>query len=140
MPAPSGAQLAAWYTYSAPAGAPGNAVLAGHRDYRGRRGIFFGLGSLVEGDDLWLQDSAGAWYLYRVTWSASLPKDAPPLPEVVGWTERASLALITCAGTFSRSAGQYLERRVVRAELVATVLPDGDRGEVDGSASVPARR
>ena len=137
MPAPPGAQPAAWYTYSAPAGAPGNAVLAGHRDFGGRRGIFFGLDSLVEGDEVWLQDGAGAWYLYRVTWAASLPEEAAPLPEVVGWTERASLTLITCSGTFSPSAGQYLERRVVRAELVATVPPDGARGEVDGSAPVP---
>jgi sortase A len=110
--------VAAWYTYSADAGGRGNAVLAGHRDFGGQRGIFLALGRLAEGDEAWLLDGLGAWHLYRVTWSVSIPEDGAPVAELLGPTDVPSLTLITCAGTFSRSAGQYVERRLVRAELV----------------------
>ena len=116
MPAPARADLVAWYRFSAPAGGEGNVVLAGHRDWQGRRGVFFALGQLRAGDDLWLQDEAGSWHRYTVVWSASYPDDAAPIAALVGPTERPSLTLITCAGMFDRTIGRYRERQVVRAE------------------------
>ena len=124
MPAPQEARLVAWYTFSAEAGAPGNAVLAGHRDWQRQRGAFFDLGALRAGDTVWLQDAGDTWYLYTVVWSDSLPEETTPVGEVVGPTSRPLLTLITCSGTFSQSAGQYLECRVVRAELTATIAPE----------------
>lgn len=121
MPAPSSAALVAWYTYSATAGTDGNVVLAGHRDWQGQRGVFHALDGVAEGDLLWLQDAAGAWHLYRVVWSASYPEESAPIEALVGATSRPSMTLITCSGAFDRSIGRYLERRVVRAELVPTI-------------------
>ncbi len=118
MPAPPSAALVAWYTYSATAGTDGNVVLAGHRDWQGQRGIFHALDRVAEGDLLWLQDATGVWYLYAVVWSASYPEESAPIEALVGATSRPSMTLITCSGAFDRSIGRYLERRVVRAELV----------------------
>ena len=121
MPAPQHAGVVGWYTFSAEAGMPGNAVLAGHRDWQRQRGAFFSLGALGEGADIWVQDGSGAWYLYQVIWSASLPEETLLVGDVVGPTDTPSLTLITCSGTFSQTAGQFLERRIVRAELTATI-------------------
>jgi len=122
MPAPARADLVAWYSFSAPAGGDGNAVLAGHRDWQGRRGVFYTLGQLQPEDDIWLQDAAGVWHRYTVVWSARYPDDAAPLAALVGPTERPTLTLITCGGVFDRTLGRYLDRQVVRA-----VLTDADR-------------
>ncbi len=131
MPAPAGAAVVAWYTFSAPAGRDGNVVLAGHRDWQGRRGVFFALGQLRLEDEVWLQDTTGSWSRYTVVWSASYPDAAAPLEALLGPTERPALTLITCSGAFDRGLGRYLERRVVRAELT-DVVPSL-------SASEPAR-
>jgi sortase (surface protein transpeptidase) len=131
MPAPARADLVAWYSFSAPAGGDGNVVLAGHRDWQGQRGVFTALGQLQLEDEIWLQDTAGAWSHYRVVWSESYPDDAAPLEALLGPTERPALTLITCGGVFDRRRGRYLERRVVRADLTH-VVPSG-------RASEPAR-
>lgn len=121
MPAPTVGTVAAWYTFSAGAGAAGNAVLAGHRDWQGRRGVFYLLGNLTEGDEIWLQDEGRNWYLYRVVWNVSYNEATAPIADIAGPTEGRAVTLITCAGVFDRRAGQYVERRVVRATYVATV-------------------
>ncbi len=94
-------------------------MLAGHRDWQGRRGVFVALGLLQPGDDIWLQDRAGSWHRYTVVWSASYPDDGAPVAALVGPTERPSVTLITCAGAFDHTRGRYLERHVVRAERLA---------------------
>jgi hypothetical protein len=124
VPVPQVAWAAAWYGFSAESGAPGNAVLAGHRDWDRHQGVFWGLGNVQPGDDVWLQDGADNWYLYRVIWNASYPEGREPIDALVGPTETPSVTLLTCSGTFSHDAGEYLERRAVRAELIATARAD----------------
>lgn len=126
MPVPQEAGLVAWYQYSARAGVTGNAVLAGHRDWQGRRGVFYDLGRLAEADEVWLRDAAGAWHRYRVVWSASIEDAVAPLDDILGPTRDAVLTLITCSGTFDRTTGRYTERRVVRAAYELTVFPEGE--------------
>ncbi len=125
MPVPQRAALVAWYTYSSPAGGTGNAVLAGHRDWQRQKGVFYDLGKVHEGDEVWLQDAGANWYLYTVAWTVSLEDDDAPVEDIAGYTESPSVTLITCSGTFDRSVGRYVERRVVRAQLVA-VIPAPD--------------
>ena len=131
MPVPQTASLVAWYTFSAQAGAPGNAVLAGHRDWQRQRGVFYSLGVVQEGDEVWLQDTTGTWYLYTVRWSASVPDDDSFIEELVGRTTQPSVTLITCSGVFDRTAGRYVERHIVRAELVTVVGASGTTREHD---------
>ena len=121
MPVPQRAALVAWYDFSAQAGETGNVVLAGHRDWQREKGVFYNLGTLQEEDEVWLQDGATNWYLYRVVWTVSLADDGAPVGDIVGRTDVPSVTLITCSGTFDRSAGRYVERRIVRAEFVHVV-------------------
>ncbi len=123
MPVPQEAGLVAWYTYSAGAGGQGNAVLAGHRDWQRQRGVFYDLGRLRDGDEVWLRDVNGVWYRYRVVWTASIEDAAAPVDGIVGPARDAVLTLITCSGTFDRATGRYVERRVVRAEFEEMVVP-----------------
>jgi len=132
MPAPGDAVTVGWYSFGAEAGAAGNVVLAGHRDWGGRRGAFFALGAVPDGAEIWLQDRRGVWYLYAVQWSVSIPEQDAPIPELLGATVTPVLTLITCSGVFSRAAGQYLERRVVRARLVVVIPPDDSLPASDG--------
>ena len=132
MPVPQVAWQVAWYTFSAVAGGGGNAVLAGHRDWQRQRGVFYDLGRVQEGDEVWLQDAVGNFYLYSVVWSLSMADDTAPVEDIAGPTAVPSVTLITCSGTFDRGIGRYVERRIVRAQLV-TVLPtvseEAARGE-----------
>ena len=121
MPVPQVAWLAAWYSYSARAGAPGNVVLAGHRDWQRQRGVFYDLGDVQEGDEVWLQDAPGNWYLYTVVWSINVEADTAPVAAIAGRTDTPSVTLITCAGAFDRATGRYREHRIVRAHLAQTV-------------------
>ncbi len=123
MPAPQEAGAVAWYTYSAGAGGQGNAVLAGHRDWQRQRGVFYELGRLRDGDAIWLRDAEGAWYRYRVLWTASIEDAAAPVDDIVGPALGAVLTLITCSGAFDATTGRYVERRVVRAVFEQVVLP-----------------
>lgn len=121
MPVPQVASLVAWYTYSAAAGADGNVVLAGHRDWQRQKGVFYDLGVLQPDDQVWLQDAAATWYLYTVLWNVSLEDDRAPVEEIAGPTDTPSITMITCSGVFDRAAGRYVERRIVRAQLTAVV-------------------
>jgi LPXTG-site transpeptidase (sortase) family protein len=123
MPVPSTGTAVAWYTFSAEAGMAGNAVLAGHRDWQGRRGVFYTLTRLREGDEIWLQSHTSTWYQYRVTWTRSVPDDDAPLDDLLGDTFGPTLTLITCSGQFAGASRGYLDRQVVRAELTAVVGP-----------------
>lgn len=124
MPAPRNGAVVAWYDFSAGAGEPGNMVVAGHRDWQRQRGVFYGLGRLVRGDEVWVLDRAGVWHRYDVEWSISLPDDDQfPLVETLGPTAVRSLTLITCSGRFDQRAGSYVERRLVRAWYALSVAP-----------------
>lgn len=124
MPAPLTASQVAWYNYSAAAGGRGNTVLAAHRDWQRQRGAFYDLGKIREGDDVWLQDSAGNFYQYAVVWTLSMADDSAPVDDIAGPTEVSSVTLITCSGVFDRGMGRYVERRIVRAQLVTVVPAD----------------
>lgn len=121
MPVPQRAALVAWYDYSAEAGGDGNVVLAGHRDWQRQKGVFSDLDRLAEGDEIWIEDAAGNWYRYTVVWTVSIAADTAPVAAIAGYTETRSVTLITCSGAFDRASGQYMERRIVRAELAAVV-------------------
>ncbi len=73
---------------TAPLGAPGNAVVSGHRDTH-----FAFLRDLVVGTELRVQDGAGRWHPYRVTRSfVTHERD----PRVVAASEGSRLTLVTC--------------------------------------------
>jgi len=86
-------------------GEKGNAVLAGHAGLRGA--VFRDLGSLVAGDDIYV-DAAGWRYRYRVRESKNV---MPTQLEVLDPTPGATLTLMTCTNWDT-------QRLVVVADLI----------------------
>lgn len=120
METPDSFTQVAWYTFSARPGEPSNCVLSGHLDMPGGRpAVFYRLRELRPGHEIVLIGPSGKRYRYTVTASLSVPSADAPVAEIVGPTLEPVLTLITCDGTWNRAAGEYTERRVVRAALVA---------------------
>lgn len=122
METPSLVDDVAWYAPGAAPGEIGNAVLAGHLDrIGGAPAVFWALGKLAVGDDIFVTDSAGEELHFRVTGVDSYPYDAAPLDDIFGFAIRSRLNLITCRGKWDRSGQTYSQRLVVYSELVGRV-------------------
>ncbi|HXH21386.1 MAG TPA: class F sortase [Dehalococcoidia bacterium] len=119
MQDPKGPEEVAWYDFSAHPGWEGNAVFAGHVDYRNYGpAVFWKLRQLNLGDEIKVVLADGTTYSYRVVSSTQYVADQAPVQEIVGPTERQSVTLITCGGTFNTRTREYDQRLVVRAERV----------------------
>lgn len=119
METPSLVDDVAWYAPGIAPGEIGNAVLAGHLDrIGGAPAVFWKLGKLAVGDDIFVTDSGGAEYHFRVTGVESYPYDAAPLDDIFGFGIRSRLNLITCRGKWDRAGQTYTQRLVVYSELV----------------------
>ncbi len=106
-----------WYEFSAYPGAAGNAVLGGHLNWRGDRGVFDRLDELSAGDMIYVDTAAGQ-VTYQVVGSQSVTAQTP-FADILGERSGPStLTLFTCGGTFSTVAGEYDRRTVVRAVRV----------------------
>lgn len=118
---PAGPTDAVWYDFSGLGlggypGAGGNAVFAGHVDYRGYGpAVFYQLRNVREGDIIEYYTASGGYFRYQVIWYGDYPPN-------YDWASMVSgnnvMTLITCNGTFDASTRQYDMRRVVRATLV----------------------
>ena len=129
MQDPSGPWVVSWYEPLGKIGEGGNVVLAGHVDYykRDRRdpgpAVFWDVRDLPEGDIIRVVGEDGKNYEYAVQWTQAYTA-AELTPEViqndiVGDTGQETLTLITCGGEFDPTTGEYLQRWVVRANLIS---------------------
>ena len=115
---PEGAFPAGWYTGGPTPGALGPAVLAGHVNWNGRRGVFAELHRVVVGDDVTVSRQDGTEAVFRVSKVQQISKGAFPTDAVYGNLDHAGLRLITCGGTFSEAARSYDDNVIVYADLV----------------------
>lgn len=99
---------------TAGAGAPGNAVLMGHITSRNLGNVFINLDKVQVGDMLAVF-SGDRQFNYRVVEVKAVPRTDV---SVVAPTERPTVTLITCTGTWLPLISDYSHRLVVRAELV----------------------
>jgi LPXTG-site transpeptidase (sortase) family protein len=119
MQAPSGPVDVAWYHFTARPGTGGNAVFAGHVDYRNYGpAVFWRLRELVQGDEVQVRLEDGTVYLYKVISAATYIADDAPVQEIVGNTPDEVVTLITCTGSFNSRTREYDKRLIVRAERV----------------------
>jgi hypothetical protein len=121
MEVPPGAYPVGWYHGSAPPGQQGAAVLAGHVDWEGEPGAFYGLRELVGGDTVVVERSDGTVATFLVDRVEEHLKDDFPSAAVYGRIDHAGLRLITCGGAFDEDTGDYQANVVVFAHLTATV-------------------
>jgi sortase (surface protein transpeptidase) len=111
---------AGWFSDGVVPGHTGPAVIAGHVDSLTSAAIFFDLDELVPGDQVQVSMSDGSTLTFTVTGSEQAPKNAFPTADVYGPTPDAQLRLITCGGSFDRTAGHYTDNLIVFASLTST--------------------
>ena len=119
MEVPPGAYPVGWYTGSPTPGELGPSVLAGHVDWAGEPGAFYGLRELVPGDTVVIHRADGTVVTFLVDRVEIHAKDEFPTEEVYGDVGHAGLRLITCGGAFNEDTGNYVDNVIVFARLAA---------------------
>ena len=121
---PVGADDVVWYDFSAFRGLGGypgnggNAVIAGHVDYRVvGPAVFYNLRIAAEGDIISYHRGDGKVVTYAVAWISDLVPETN-WNSIVARGREDTLTLITCNGQFDYARGQYSHRRVVHATRV----------------------
>ena len=120
MEVPPAGYPVGWYDRSPTPGQLGPAVIAGHVDWEGEPGAFYGLRELLPGDEVVVDRADGTVATFRVDRVEEHAKDEFPTDEVYGDLDHAGLRLITCGGGFDGDTGDYLDNVIVFATLVAT--------------------
>ena len=113
-PAPVG-----WYADGTSPGAVGTAVAVGHLDTRTGPAVFFGLGALTRGATVEVDRGDGHTAVFTVDAVEEYGKDSFPAQKVYADSDTPELRLITCGGSYTRSAG-YSDNVVVYATLTST--------------------
>jgi hypothetical protein len=108
---------AGWYSYGPTPGEIGPAVVLGHVDGNRQKGIFYRLKELTPGDRISVSRKDGSTAVFVVRKVDQVDKDAFPENLVYGNTSDAELRLITCGGSFDRTAHSYVDNVIVFAEL-----------------------
>ncbi|MER5393001.1 class F sortase [Saccharopolyspora sp. NPDC002686] len=112
---------AGWYRYSPTPGEVGPAVVLGHVNGDGQDGIFARLDELRPGDEVRIGREDGQVARFVVHRMAQEPKSGFPRDEVYGDTTDPQLRLITCGGSFDRSARSYRDNIIAFATFVGAV-------------------
>ncbi|MEU8269372.1 class F sortase [Sphaerisporangium sp. NPDC049002] len=110
-------EWAGWYEKGASPGERGAAVILGHVDGGGRKGVFFDLGRMRAGDAVSVTRTDGSVARFVVESVELVPKNKFPSRRVYGPLGHAGLRLVTCGGTFNRQTGHYTGNVIVYAYL-----------------------
>lgn len=110
-------EQASWLSESPRPGEPGPAVIYGHIDGAGQRGVFADLDQLAAGDRVLIGRGSAPPAEFEVYAVESYPKTEFPAAKVYGDTEGPELRLVTCTGPFDRAAGHHRDNLVVYARL-----------------------
>ena len=114
-----------WYTGRSIPGEPGPSVIAGHVDSTTGPAVFFRLHELDEGDLVLIDRTDDVTALYRVSSAVDTEKTSFPTEQVYDLTVEPTLRLITCGGSFDRSAGSYEGNLIVFADFLGTYPTSG---------------
>ncbi|MGH3442230.1 MAG: class F sortase, partial [Nitriliruptorales bacterium] len=115
-----------WYGGAPRPGEPGASVLAGHVDSRSGPAVFLRLGELRPGDLVHVVYEGGFVAAFVVEALERHPKREFPTERVYGETEAPTIRLITCTGSFDRSAGSYEDNLIVYGSIYASWRYDPD--------------
>lgn len=108
---------AGWYSYSPTPGEIGPAIILGHVDGGGQKGIFYRLKELVPGEEISVSRQDGSTVRFAVTKVDQVSKSTFSSDDVYGDTADPELRLITCGGSFDRAAHSYRDNIIVYAVL-----------------------
>lgn len=96
----------------------GPAVVLGHVDSVDGPAVFFSLGQLKEGDDIYVDRVDGTTAHFKVTELRRIKQSDFPTRDVYGDLDHAGLRLITCTGIFNQGAQRYSHNLIVFAKAV----------------------
>jgi hypothetical protein len=136
MVVPHNARDVAWLDRGGIHGYTNNVVLAGHISYSRVAGSFMRIGSLRPGDEVKM-DMNGEHYAYRVTFVCLFGRNTDRAAQIMGYTEKPSLTLISCGGGWDSGAGTHTGRYAVRAELVEGPGSETSGGRTEAVAADP---
>lgn len=114
---PERADVLGWFADGVAPGDAGPAVIAGHVDSKTGPGVFFRLGDLKPGDEVFVDRADGSAVKFLVDRTYSVDKAAFPTDLVYGPTPASELRLVTCGGTFDQTASSYRDNVIVEAVL-----------------------
>jgi sortase A len=119
METPKNADDIAWYQLGPKPGEKGSAVMAGHLDTAtGAPAIFAKLSQLREGDSIWVTDTQGFRYHFKVKKTQSFKQNEAPIDTIFAMDGKPGLNLITCDGNWDTNKKMYNQRLVVFTELI----------------------
>ncbi|MEC0373327.1 class F sortase [Paenibacillus chibensis] len=108
----SSAETVGWYKYGSSPGQPGNSILAGHRDWKGKAGSFQNIEKLKIGDDVVITFDDESIEILTVTSNDTYDLDEVPA-SVMDLSGEEHTTLITCTGYFDKKKRGYQSRAVV---------------------------
>ncbi|POX50383.1 class F sortase [Streptomyces sp. Ru71] len=116
-PPPDNTNLVGWYAKGPSPGEAGTSVIAGHVDTKTAAAVFAHLDELRKGDVVYVDRADGRRAAFVVDSTQTFDKDDFPSDRVYADTPQAQVRLITCAGSYDRSARDYTQNLVVFGHL-----------------------
>jgi sortase (surface protein transpeptidase) len=113
-------EVAGWYQGGPTPGADGAALIVGHVDTETSPAVFYGLSTVQRGAAVDVTRDDGTIAEFSVEAVEVVEKDHFDATRVYGSSGRPELRLITCGGTFDRSAQSYSANVVVYAALTGS--------------------
>lgn len=115
---PGDAGALVWWRFGPSPGEPGSAVIAGHLDWKGRRGVFNRLADVAPGDPVMVTYAGGSTRAFVVDTVELVDKPAAAVNGTFARDGAPLLRLVTCGGEFDRASHHYRSNVVVTAHPV----------------------
>lgn len=115
-----------WYKYGPTPGELGPAVVLGHVDSYQGPAVFWSLGQLEEGDEIYIDRVDGTVATFTVEYLERHEQADFPTSKVYGNLDYAGLRLITCSGVYDHGSQRYSHNLIVFARLVE---PKGEHAD-----------
>ncbi len=115
---PKSYEKVGWYKFGPTPGEVGPAVVLGHVDSVDGAAVFYELGQLTPGDQIFVQRQDGTEAVFEVDFLERYPQEEFPSGLVYGEVPYSALRLVTCTGSFDKGEQRYSHNLVVYAKLV----------------------
>jgi hypothetical protein len=117
---PSDNSTVAWFSGGAVPGDAGATLLAAHVDHDGLEGVFFHLRDLAPATTIRVALADGTTQTFVVDGApTNVRKSALPGEQIFRTTGPSTLVLVTCGGTFDRTARSYEDNTIVTAHAAS---------------------
>lgn len=107
-----------WFGPGPVPGASGPCVVVSHVTYGGKKGAFYHLKDLKQGDQVLIYDKSGDVATFQVDSKETILKSALPTDRIWNNTKDAVLRLVTCGGEYDPQTKHYLSNVIVYGHLV----------------------